>query len=218
MSKQHAGDDDAHSGIEPQTLRRLLKETPSGDLVVFPLKGVRENKTFRRKLLAWLIDTYADELPVEAVHAEIADWVHDVFVLRSESAPHPPALRELAPVRTAVRRHPDLAVFAHLAVLDAIVERLDAYGGGPDSLYQAFIHHFEWAVAALPLVQDEQVRVDALIAREDLVLKASDFGYGLDSITAGALSRLRKHFPGRAFDYGSILERHEERRRRRRPG
>ena len=64
----------------------------------------------------------------------------------------------------------------------------------------------------------DQVRVDALITLEDLVLKASDFGYGLDRITADALSRLSDHFPGRAFDHGSILERHEERRRRRRPG
>ncbi len=40
----------------------------------------------------------------------------------------------------------------------------NAYGGGPDSLYQAFAHHFEWAAAALPLVRDERARLGALIA------------------------------------------------------
>lgn len=211
--------DDAEAGIDQQTVRRLLKETPSGELVTFLLKGARENKTFRRKLLAWLIDTYADQLPLEAVQAEIVGWVEDVFDSGRGYTPRVPALRDLTPVRTAVRRHPDLAVIAHLAVIDAITTWLDAYGGGPDSLYQAFAHHFEWAAAALPLARDEQTRFDALIALEDAVLKASDFGYGLDSIAAEALSRVGDHFPGRAFDYASILERHRElRRRRRRPG
>lgn len=132
--------------------------------------------------------------------------------------PRVPALRDLTPVRTAVRRHPDLAVLAHLAVVDAIATWLDAYGGGPDSLYQAFARHFEWAAAALPLVRDERARFDALTALEDAVLKASDFGYGLDSITAEALSRVGDHFPGRTFDYASILERYKERRRKRSPG
>lgn len=57
--------DTAQAGIDQQTVRRLLKETPSGELVAFLLKGARENKTFRRKLVAWLIDTYIDQLPPE---------------------------------------------------------------------------------------------------------------------------------------------------------
>lgn len=217
MRKQQKADD-AQAGLDQQTVRRLLKEAPSGELVAFLLKGARENKTFRRKLLAWLIDTYADQLPLDAVRAEIAGWVEDVFDSGRGYMPRVPALRDLTPVRTAVRRHPDLAVLAHLTVLDAIAAWLDAYGGGPDSLYQAFAHHFEWAAAALPLVRDERARFDALITLEDLVLKASDFGYSLDSITAEALSGVGDHFPGRAFDYASIRERHEERRRRRSPG
>lgn len=211
--------DDAQAGIDQPTLRRVLKEAPSSDLVSFLLKGARENKAFRRKVLAWLIDSYADQLAPEAVGAEVARWVEDVFDSGRSDFPRVRALRDLAPVRTAVRHHPGLAVPAHLAVVDAIASWLDAYGDGPDSLYQALIRHFEWAVAALPLVRDEQARFDALIALEDAVVQASDFGYGLDRMTADTLSSVADHFPGRAFDFGSILERHmERRRRRRRPG
>lgn len=215
MRTKHAADD-AQDGIDQQSVRRLLEETPSRDLVAFLLKGARDNKVFRRKLLAWLIDTYADQLPVEAVQAEVASWVEDVFDPGSGYAPRVPTVRDLTVVRTAVRRHPGLAVVAHLTVVDAVAAWLDAYGGGPDSLYRTFERHFAWAAAALPFVEDERTRLDALTDLEDAVLKASDFGYGLDRITAGALSRVGDHFPGRAFDYASILARHEDRRRRRR--
>lgn len=207
---------DSAQGIEPQTIRRLLAATPSRDLVAFLLKRARENKAFRRKLLAWVIDTYADQIPADAVQSEIAGWIEDVFDPGSALTPRAPDLRDLTVVRTAVRRHPELAVFAHLAVVDGIGDWLSAYGRGPDSFYQAFARHFEWAASALPGVQDEAARSGALRDLEEAVVRGSDFGYGLDYTTALALSGLSALYPDRAFDYASIAERCLERRMRRR--
>lgn len=219
MPKQ-SKEDDAQVGIDSKTVRRLLKETPRGELVTFLLTGARQNKAFRRKVLAWLIDTYADQLPRETVLTEIEGWVEDVFDQGRGDTPRIPALRDLAPLRTAVRRHPDVAVPAHLAVVNAVMDWLGSYGGGPDSLYQALVHHFEAAAAALPLVPDEGTRLTGLLSLEDAAIQATDLGFGLgfglDRMALEALWSVRDHFPGRPFDYESIHERYVERHRRRR--
>jgi hypothetical protein len=204
-------------GLDERTLRRLLTACPSRDLVDLLLKGVRENRTFRRKVLAWLIDAYADDLPAASVRAEIGGWIDDAFAPGRSLMPRTPAIRDLGAVRTAVRRRPRLAVYAHLAVVGALVDFLRAYGGGPESLYAALVRHFEWAAEAAARVDDEHEQLAAVVDLEEFVVCGADFGCGIDRAAAAALeSHLGHLYPDRDFHLAAIEERYEERRRRRR--
>ena len=182
----------ARSGIEDRDIRRLLESKSPSDLARFLLKGVRENKAFRRKVLAWLINDDAEALPKETVLGEIDAWIEDAFNQRS-LMPRTPNLKELNPVRSAVRGHPDLAVPTHLEIVDQIAGFLDAYGGGPTSLYDAIGSSYREAAANLPQVADASQQETYLRWMEEFAGRCGDFGYGLDSETGEVLDELREH-------------------------
>lgn len=179
-----------HQGIAERDIRDALASRSAKELAGFLRKAMRENRTVRRKVLAWLIDADADTLPPQAVQGELRAWIDSVFEQRS-LMPRPPDLRELAPVRSAVRHRPDLAVPACLAILDAIADFLDAYGGGPQSLYTGFLRTFAEAAAFLAAVTDPDLRVAWLDELDGLSSKGEDLGYGLGRQTADILREVR---------------------------
>ncbi len=181
--------DDAHVGIEDRDIRRMLEGKSSSDLARFLLKGVKENKAFRRKVLAWLIQAGAEALPKETVLGEIGAWIEDVFSQRGLK-PRMPNLRELNPVKSAVRDHPDLAVPTYLEIVSQIAEFLDTYGGGPTSFYDALGSSFRAAAANLSQMADAAQGETYLRWMEEFSRRCSDFGYGLDSETAEVLYEL----------------------------
>lgn len=185
----------ARSGIEDRDIRRLIESRSPTDLARFLLKGARENRAFRRKVLAWLINGDAKALPKETVLDEIDAWIADAFHQRS-LMPRTPNLKELNPVRSAVRGQPDLAVPAHLEIVDQIAGFLDACGGGPTSLYDAIANSYREAAANLPQVADASEREMYLLWMEELAGRCSDFGYGLDSDIGEVLDELREHLAG----------------------
>lgn len=195
MAKKDGG----RGGIQDRDIRRLLADKSPSDLAGFLLKGVKENKAFRRKVLAWLIHADAELLPQEVVLGEICAWIEDVFTQRA-LMPRTPDLRELNPVKSAVRDHPDLAVFAYLEIVDQIAEFLDAYGGGPDSLYDALMNSFREAAANLPLVADAAQQEAHLRWMAEFSRRSSDFGYGLDGATAEVLYDLRERLGSDAVE------------------
>lgn len=111
--------------------------------------------------------------------------------------PRTPNLKELNPVRSAVRGHPDLAVPTHLEIVSQIAGFLDAYGGGPTSLYDVIVNSFREAAAYLPQMADAAQMETHLRWMEEFARGCSDFGYGLDSETAEVLDDLRDRLVSR---------------------
>ena len=58
---------DGQSGLADGDSRSLLAGKSAREFANFLFKGIRENKAFRHKALAWLIDTGAGQLPRDAV-------------------------------------------------------------------------------------------------------------------------------------------------------
>lgn len=198
--------DDAHGGIEDRDIRRMLEGKSSSDLARFLLKGVKENKAFRRKVLAWLIQADAEALPNETVLGEIGAWIEDIFSQRGLT-PRMPNLRELNPVKSAVRGHPGLAAPIYLEIVGKIAEFLNAYGGGPNSFYDALGSNFREAAANLPQMADAVQRETYLRWMEEFSQGCSDFGYGLDSETAEVLDELRERLASGAGGIGGSRRR-----------
>lgn len=191
----------ARGGLQDQDVRRLLGDKSPSELAGFLLKGLKENKAFRRKVLAWLIDTEAEKLPKDAVLGEIGAWIEDIFDQRSVK-PRTPNLKDLNPIKSAVKNHPDLAVPAYLAIVDEIAAFLDAYGGGPISFYDALGNSFHQAAANLPMVADSDLQREYLGRMERFEGRSSDFGYGLDCETAEVLEGLHERLASGALGAG----------------
>jgi hypothetical protein len=196
-----AKNDDTRRRIEDRDIRRSLACKSSSELARFLLQGVKSDKTFRRKVLAWLIQADAEALPQEAVLGEIGTWIDEVFK-QTGRMPRTPNLRALNPVKSAVKGHPNLAVPISLEIVGQVAEFLDAYGGGPASFYNTLRHHFREAAVHLPAMTDAVQRETHLRRMMEFSRKCSDFGYGLDRETAKILSDLRTRLAGRDAAFG----------------
>ena len=196
-----AKSDDTRRRIEDRDIRRSLACKSSSELARFLLQGVKSDKTFRRKVLAWLIQADAEALPQEAVLGEIGTWIDEVFK-QTGRMPRTPNLRALNPVKSAVKGHPNLAVPISLEIVGQVAEFLDAYGGGPASFYNTLRHHFREAAVHLPAMTDAVQRETHLRRMMEFSRKCSDFGYGLDRETAKILNDLRTRLAGRDAAFG----------------
>ena len=190
-----AKNDDTRRRIEDRDIRRSLACKSSSELARFLLQGVKSDKTFRRKVLAWLIQADAEALPQEAVLGEIGTWIDEVFK-QTGRMPRTPNLRALNPVKSAVKGHSNLAVPISLEIVGQVAEFLDAYGGGPASFYNTLRHHFREAAVHLPAMTDAVQRETHLRRMMEFSRKCSDFGYGLDRETAKVLNDLRTRLAG----------------------
>ena len=190
-----AKNDDTRRRIEDRDIRRSLACKSSSEFARFLLQGVKKDKTFRRKVLAWLIQADAGALPQEAVLGEVGTWIDEVFN-QTGRMPRTPNLRALNPVKSAVKGHPNLAVPISLEIVGQIAAFLDAYGGGPASFYDTLRRHFREAAVHLPAMTDVAQRETHLRRMMEFSRKCSDFGYGLDRETAKILSDLRTRLAG----------------------
>ena len=181
-------------GLQESTVRDLVRGKSAGDLAGFVLRGLKGDRSFRRKVLAWLIAEDQGSIADETAQEELLLWVEDVFVQKNLS-PRTPKLADLKPVKSAVRSRPSLAVPVHIAVADAIADFLSTYGGGPESLYSAYVTSFREAARNLALLTDPAAQRAYFAELEGRALAASDFGYGMDAATAECLEEIRMQLP-----------------------
>lgn len=179
-------------GISDKDVRRVLEGKSALELVKFLLKGVKEKKAFRRKVLAWLIDTSADQLDYDAILDEIMTWIDEILEPWSGMTPRTPDLRELTAVKSAVKNHPGLAVPSYLAILKGIANFLDTFGGGPQSFYKSFVNSFSEASLHLSAIEDPKLQKNYFEWLESLSSKSDDFGYGVGFETQEILRQLRR--------------------------
>lgn len=165
--------------ISGADVRRLIQGKSIQEVTAFLLKSMGENEAFRRKVLAWLVETSADDLPREAVLGELLGWVDEAFDIWRGRVPTTPKLKDLAPVKAAVKKHPDLAVPVYLAMLEGVIGSLAEFGGGPDSLYSAAINYGKQFLVNLDRVADQRLRDEYLFRLKSLAARAEDIGLWL---------------------------------------
>ena len=165
--------------ISGMDVRRLIQGKSTQEVTAFLLKSMGENEAFRRKVLAWVVETSAGDLPREAVLGELLGWVDEVFDIWRGRVPKTPKLKDLAPVKAAVKKHPDLAVPVYLAMLEGVIGFLVEFGGGPDSFYSAAISYGKQIAVSLDRVADQQLRDEYLFRLESVAAKAEDIGMWL---------------------------------------
>ncbi len=145
---------DGQSGLADRDIRRLLAGKSDRGLADFRFKGIGENKAFRRKTLGWLIDTGADQLPREATLDELTGWVAEILEPWAGLKPRLPDLRELNPVKSAVKNHPDLGVPVYLAIVEGLAAYPKTFGDAPESFHHALVTSFERAGEFLLAIKD----------------------------------------------------------------
>ncbi len=145
---------DGQSGLADGDIRSLLAGKSARELANFLFKGIKENKAFRRKTLAWLIDTGADQLPWEAILDELTGWVAEILEPWAGLKPRLPDLRELNPVKSAVKNRPDLGVPVYLAIVEGLAVFPRTFGDAPASFHHALVASFERAGEFLLAIKD----------------------------------------------------------------
>jgi len=186
--------EDPH-GLPDAMLRQLVREKSAADLAGFVLRSLKGDKSSRRKVIAWLIAEQPSAIADEMAREELLLWVEDVFAQKS-LMPRTPRLADLSPVKSAVRSRPSLAVPAHIAIADAIADFLATYGGGPESLYSAYLTSFREAARNIALLADPQMQRTYVDELEDMAGAVSEFGYGMDAATEECLAELRDQLAG----------------------
>lgn len=177
--------------ITDRDIRLLLEGKSAQALTKFLSKGMKENKMFRRKVLAWLIDTDTDQLSTDAVLGELTDWINEILEPWAGMKPRMPDLRELSTVKAAVKNHPDLAVPIYLTIVGGIGDFLDTFGGGPESFYNSFVRNFDQAASHLPAIGDPELQKRYFSHMEHLAGRGDNFGYGVGYDTEDIMSKLR---------------------------
>lgn len=186
---------DARRGLPDAMLRDLVREKSAANLAGFVLRSLKGDKASRRKVIAWLIAEEPSSIQDEMAQEELLLWVEDVFVQKT-LMPRTPKLPDLGPVKAAVRARPSLAVPVHIAIANEITDFLSAYGGGPQSLYSAYLTSFREAARNVALLADPQVQRACLDELEEMATEVSEFGYGMDAAAEECLDDLRDRLAG----------------------